>query len=150
MRLTKNFTLAEFTKSQTAERYGIDNTPGTREYNNLKLLCENILQPLRDDIEKPITINSGFRSLELNQMIGSSNTSQHVIGKAADIEVMGLSNFDLALYISHMYNYDQLILEYHYQGDPRSGWVHVSYNGRANRMQQLTINKHGTFPGIIH
>lgn len=158
MKLSTNFTLGEFTKSQTASRHGIDNTPYEEEVDAMIALCENVLQPIRDHFGKSVNINSGFRCLELNRRLGSSDRSQHVKGEAADIEIYGLSNYDLAEWIQDNLEFDQLILEFWYSeedeeknptGDPNMGWVHVSYSRFGdNRNQVLTINKHGTFPGL--
>ena len=100
MKLTDNFTLAELTKSQTAERCGIDNNPDKEHIENLQRLCNNILQPVRDYFQKPVTISSGYRSPELSQKIGSSSRSQHCKGEAADFEVPGVSNKELADFIN--------------------------------------------------
>ena len=77
MKLSKNFSLNEMTKSQTALRRGIDNEPTNDEIDNLRILCEYVLQPVREHFGKPVTINSGFRSKELNKAIGGSTTSDH-------------------------------------------------------------------------
>ena len=128
MNLTKNFSLLELTKSQTAERKGIDNTPSTEHQENLKLLCESVLQPVRDHFGKVVTISSGYRSPELCIAIGSKITSQHAKGQAADFEIFGVSNKSLADYIDSELHYDQLILEYWNESDPNSGWVHCSFS----------------------
>jgi len=91
MSLTKNFSLSELTKSQTAERKGIDNTPSAEHQENLKSLCTAILQPVRDHFGKVVTISSGYRSPELCTAIGSKITSQHAKGQAADFEIFGVS-----------------------------------------------------------
>ena len=96
MKLTANFSLNELTKSQTAERKGIDNTPSTEHQENLKKLCENVLQPVRDHFEQVVSVSSGYRSPELCTAIGSKITSQHARGEAADFEIFGVSNKELA------------------------------------------------------
>ena len=141
MNLTKNFSLLELTKSQTAERKGIDNTPSTEHQENLKLLCESVLQPVRDHFGKVVTISSGYRSPELCTAIGSKITSQHAKGQAADFEIFGVSNKTLADYIDSELHYDQLILEYWNESDPNSGWVHCSYSESNNRRQYLRAYK---------
>jgi len=100
MKLTANFSLNELTKSQTAERKGIDNTPSTEHQENLKKLCENVLQPVRDHFEQVVSVSSGYRSPELCTAIGSKITSQHARGEAADFEIFGVSNKELADYIN--------------------------------------------------
>ena len=141
MKLTSNFSLSELTKSQTAERKGIDNTPSTEHQENLKLLCESVLQPVRDHFGKVVTISSGYRSPELCVAIGSSTKSQHARGESADFEIFGLSNKVLADYIDQNLHYDQLILEYWNESDPNSGWVHCSFSAGNNRKQYLRAYK---------
>ena len=147
MKLSKNFSLKEMTASQTAERKGINNNPNDDQITALQKLCENILQPVRDHYATPVTVSSGFRSVALCEAIGSKATSQHAKGQAADFEVPGVDNYELALWIADNLPYDQLILEYYSGGN--SGWIHCSYvpNGRK---QKLTIdNYHGTRIGLI-
>ena len=141
MKLTANFSLLELTKSQTAERKGIDNTPSPEHQENLKLLCESVLQPVRDHFGKVVTISSGYRSPELCTAIGSKITSQHAKGQAADFEIFGVSNKALADYIDSGLHYDQLILEYWNESDPNSGWVHCSFSEGNNRKQYLRAYK---------
>ena len=137
MKLTENFSLNELTKSQTAERKGIDNTPSAEHQENLKSLCEMILQPIRDHFGQVVSVSSGYRSQELCVAIGSSTNSQHAKGESADFEIFGLSNKELADYIDENLDYDQLILEYWKESDPNSGWVHCSYTNGNNRKQYL-------------
>ena len=141
MSLTKNFSLIELTKSQTATRKGIDNTPSTEHQDNLKSLCTFILQPVRDHFSGVVSVSSGYRSPELCTAIGSKITSQHAKGEAADFEIFGVSNKELADYIHHNLDYDQLILEYWKESDPNSGWVHCSYRDGDNRKQYLRAYK---------
>ena len=132
MSLTKNFSLIELSKSQTATRKGIDNTPSAEQQDNLKSLCTFILQPIRDHFSRVVSVSSGYRSQELCLAIGSKITSQHAKGEAADFEIFGVSNKELADYIHEHLDYDQLILEYWKEEDPNSGWVHVSYKKEIN------------------
>jgi hypothetical protein len=141
MKLTANFSLSELTKSQTAERKGIDNTPSPEHQENLKSLCAAILQPVRDHFSRVVTVSSGYRSPELCVAIGSKTTSQHAKGEAADFEIFGLSNKTLADYIDSELLYDQLILEYWNESDPNSGWVHCSFSQGNNRKQYLRAYK---------
>lgn len=141
MRLSKNFVLSEFIKSTTAARLDIDNTPNQEVIDNLQLLVDQILQPLATEFGR-VTINSGYRSPELNKAVKGAEKSQHLTGCAADIEVPGMSNYDLALHIKENYDFDQLILEFYTPGDKNSGWVHVSISpSRKNRNEVLTIGK---------
>ena len=141
MKLTENFSLIELTKSQTAERKGIDNTPSPTHQENLKSLCVNVLQPVRDHFSRGVSISSGYRSEELCLAIGSKTTSQHARGEAADFEIFGISNKELANYVHFNLNYDQLILEYWKEEDPNSGWVHCSFSEGNNRRQYLRAYK---------
>ena len=141
MLLSKNFSLEELTKSQTATRKGIDNTPDPSHQANLKSLCACILQPIRDHFSQVVTVSSGYRSQELCLAIGSKTTSQHAKGEAADFEIFGVSNKELADYIHEHLDYDQLILEYWKESDPNSGWVHCSYSEGNNRKQYLKAYK---------
>ena len=141
MKLTENFSLNELTKSQTAERKGIDNTPSTEHQENLKSLCEMILQPIRDHFGQVVSVSSGYRSQELCVAIGSSTQSQHAKGEASDFEIFGVSNKELADWINENLTYDQLILEYWKESDPNSGWVHCSFSLNGNRKQYLRAYK---------
>jgi len=141
MKLTENFSLNELTKSQTAERKGIDNTPSAEHQENLKSLCEMVLQPIRDHFGQVVSISSGYRSPELCVAIGSSTKSQHAKGQASDFEIFGVSNKELADYIDQNLDYDQLILEYWKESDPNSGWIHCSFNTQGNRKQYLRAYK---------
>lgn len=141
MKLSKNFSMAEFTKSQTAERKGIDNTPQGEHLEAAKALFENVVQKVRDHFG-PTTINSGYRCPELNEAVGGSATSQHCHGEAADIEVPGVANADLANWIVENTDFDQVILEFYTPGIPDSGWVHVSYKADgSNRGKPMTASR---------
>ena len=126
MKLSANFSLSEMTKSQTAVRKDIDNTPTQEHIDNLKYVAVNLLQPIRDHFGKPVTVSSGYRSVELCEAIGSSSRSQHAKGEAADFEIPGMDNKELGLWIRDNIEYDQLILEFYKDGEPNSGWIHCS------------------------
>lgn len=131
-RLSKHFTLYELTRSQTAFRRGIDNTPPPEAYLSLVALCEHVLEPLRDLIGGPINVSSGYRSPVLNSLVGGAPESQHVLGEAADFTGW-LRNTSIVSALQHSaIPYDQCILEF---GD--AGWVHVSYQTNPRR-QLLT------------
>lgn len=151
--LSANFTLEELCKSQTALRRGIDNLPKEPEdtwiIENLTRVCGHVLQPVRDYFGVAFSPSSGYRSLALNRAIGSKDGSQHVKGEAADFEVAGIDNPDLAAWITENLDYDQVILEFYTPGDPNSGWVHCSATGGANRRVALTINGAGTQQGLV-
>jgi hypothetical protein len=138
MNLSPHFTLEEMIKSQAGDRAGIDNLPPPACREALRALCVNVLEPIRERFG-PVVITSGYRGPELNRIVGSSSSSQHPKGEAADIEVPGMANGDLARWIEKHLEYDQLILECYKPGIPSSGWVHVSYKAHTpNRKQELT------------
>ena len=141
MNLSKSFTLNELTKSQEATRLGIDNTPNEEHILNLKLLCENILQPIRDFYGMPLSVSSGYRSPELCEAIGSSRTSQHTRGQAADFEIFSVPNKEVADFVVKNLEYDQCILEFWNENEPNSGWIHCSFNNAGNRKQYLQAQK---------
>jgi len=141
MNLSPNFSLHELTKSETALRLELDNTPGEAETAALRLLCEKVLQPVRDHYGKGVKVNSGYRSPESNAAVGGSKTSDHCKGQAADIEIPGVPNAELAQWIMDNLEYTQLILEFYTPGIPDSGWVHVSYDPDNLKKQELTATK---------
>lgn len=141
MKLTSNFSLTELTRSQTATRKGIDNTPDAEQLDNLTALCECVLQPVRNYFGMVVRISSGLRVPELNSAIGGSTTSDHCKGMAADIEVPGVDNLALAEWVVKNLEFRQVILEFYTPGIPDSGWVHVSYNPSDNKKQALTATK---------
>ena len=136
MNLSRNFTLSELTKSDTAIRKGINNNPSPEQIEKLKLLCENILQPVRDHFGR-VKVTSGFRSVELCEAIGSSARSQHAKAEAADFECIGVDNAELSDWIHKNLPYDQLILEFYTPGEPNSGWIHCSYIEGTRRASYL-------------
>ena len=137
MKLTAHFALAEFTRSESAKRHGVLNEPTPEHLQNLIILCEKVLEPIRIKFG-PINISSGYRSKTLNHYIGGSLNSQHCEAKAADIDMDGMgsvSNKEIFEYIKNELEFDQLINEFNY------GWVHVSYNLGKNRRQILDALK---------
>ena len=143
MKITENFTLDELTKSQEAIRLGIPNEPSDEHVTNLILLCKNILQPLRNHFKITVSISSGYRSAALCEAIGSSATSQHTKGQAADFEIFGVHNKELSDWIVQNLDYDQCILEFWNENEPNSGWVHCSYSTNNNRKQYLKAQRIG-------
>ena len=140
MRLTRNFTYEELRRSDVAERRGINNSPRTKEeekrvIENLKALCMEVLQPLRDFLGKPVVISSGYRCAELNKAVGGVRNSQHMKGEAADIHV---ENTEHLLKIMHFImdetDFDQLIWERNRAG---TQWVHVSYKREGVNRHQV-------------
>jgi hypothetical protein len=142
MKLTKNFSLAEFTQSDTAERHGINNNPTTIHIENLRLLCVNVLQPLRDAIG-PIRISSGYRSEALNNAVNGSKTSDHSHGRAADIKFYKDGETKNALLwdeiLCNNLPFKQLIWEFGSDKEPR--WVHVAHEVNKNKGQMLKAYK---------
>ena len=136
MNLSRNFTLLELIKSDTAVRKGINNNPNAGQIEKLKGLCENILQPVRDHFGR-VKITSGFRSEDLCLAIGSSRNSQHAKSEAADFECVGVDNAEVADWVKMNCEVDQLILEYYTPGEPNSGWIHASYIPFNPRHQYL-------------
>lgn len=140
-RLSPHFRLRELERSQIAERHNIDNTVKEESvYKNLQLLCENVLEPVRNYYGIPFSPNSGYRCLDLNRRLKSSDTSQHVSGQAADIELPGISNYALGIWIKNNCEYDTVLLEFYKEGIPSSGWVHVSYVEGNNRKRALIFD----------
>lgn len=147
MKLSTNFSLEEMTKSQTALRKGIDNIPDQGSIDNMVKLCTEILQPVREHYGIPFTPSSGYRSPELCVAVGSNIKSQHAKGQAADFEVPGVSNMELAEFIMRTLPFDQLILECFTGGN--TGWVHCSYVHEP-RKEVLTYDRaNGYREGLI-
>lgn len=137
MNISKHITLIEATKSQTAIRKGIDNTPDEATIERMKLVAEKIFEPIRERFGVPIGVSSFYRSPKLNKAIGGAKNSQHVTGEAIDIDADifgGVTNQEIFNFVKYHLNFDQLIREY---GD--KGWVHVSYRSEGNRGQVLEI-----------
>ena len=143
MKLTENFSLSELTRSQTATRKGIDNSPDDAQLTALRDLCANILQPIRDHFGKSVRISSGLRVPELNSAIGGSTTSDHCKGMAADFEIAGVDNRELAIFIRDNMKFKQLILEFYEAGIPDSGWVHCSFDPDNLKADVKTAKKVG-------
>ena len=136
MNLSKNFSIEEMCRSNTARVKGLPNVPNAEQVKNLQQLCKNVLQPLRDHLGKPVAINSGFRSQAVNMAVGGANNSQHMKGEAADIKCKDYPYAKMIYaWIMDNLKFDQVILE-------RKGnavWVHVSYRTGKNRQQALQI-----------
>ena len=136
--LSEHFSLKELTRSETATRKGIDNTPNPTHMHNLTLVCKNILEPVRKHFGKPVQINSAYRGPKLNAAVGGSAKSQHCNGEAVDFEIDGMSNLDLAKWVASNLDFDQVILEfYNPKEGPNSGWVHASYASQGKQRKQI-------------
>ena len=141
MKLSPNFTLDEMTASDTAARRGLDNTPDDAAIRNLALLCDELLEPIRAAVGRPVTITSGYRAVMVNRAIGSNDRSQHTNGQACDFKVRGITPLDVCYMVEALdLPYDQLIHEF-------GQWVHVSISDTPRR-QTLTIDRQGTRPGL--
>lgn len=142
MKLSAHFDLGEFTRSESAKREGLDNTPTPEHLENIKILCEKVLEPIRLRFG-PINISSGYRGKMLNHFIGGSISSDHCVGRAADIDMddmgSGITNTEIFNYIKDNLDYDQLIWEFGTKEKP--DWVHVGYRGKENRKQTLRATK---------
>lgn len=145
MKLSKNLSLSEVTKSNTAKRRGISNEPSIEHLENLKAVAENIFQPLREEFMCPIFVSSGYRSEALNEAIGGSKTSQHSKGEALDLDadVYGvITNADIFNFALDRLDFDQLIWEFGTDENP--DWVHISYKKDSrNRHQVLKAVRKG-------
>jgi len=141
MKLSNNLSLNEMTRSNTAQRRGIDNSPTPEHIENMKVLAEKIFQPIREHFDRPIFVSSGYRSKALNTAIGGSQTSQHSTGEAVDIDMDGttLSNTDVFNYIKDNLDFDQLIWEF--GNDQKPDWVHVSYKANGPQRKSILVAK---------
>jgi zinc D-Ala-D-Ala carboxypeptidase len=178
MNISKHFTLAELTYSETADRHNIDNSADSSIIKILKTTAEKILEPARINFGIPFRPNSCYRGEKLEKQIcwGGDNINSsfakwckrkakivneeswasyfalktHPQGFAVDFEIAGVSNYDLALWLSiNTPSFHQIILEFYLPGKPTSGWVHASYiNPEENKEQLLTINKYGNKIGL--
>ena len=143
--VSKNISYAEATRSDTAKRLGIDNTPNAEQFSNMIHVAENVFQPVREHFDTPIYVSSFFRSEALNKAIGGSSSSTHMKGEAMDLDaaVYGkISNGVIFHYIKDNIEFDQLIWEF---GDSKNpDWVHVSLSKNNNRNQILVAKRvHG-------
>ena len=137
MQISKHLSLAEVSRSETAKRRGINNTPSGEHLENFKKLAENIFEPIREHFGVPIHISSGYRSKELNAAVGGSSSSQHCQGEAIDIDMDGTSitNAEIFNYIKDNLNFDQMIWEFGNDSNP--DWVHVSYESTGKQRKQI-------------
>ena len=145
MKISPNLNLAEITRSDTAKRHGIDNTPNTEHLENFKLLADKVFEPIREHFKTPIFISSGYRSKALNAFIKGSASSQHCTGQAIDIDMDGsngeVTNRMVFDFIKNKLDFDQLIWEFGTDFNP--DWVHVSYVKGKNRKQKLKAVRSG-------
>lgn len=138
MQLSKNLSLKEVIKSNTATSLGISNTPEDWEIKNLVAVAQNIFQPIRDHFGIPIGVSSGYRSKELNKAIGGSKYSQHMIGEALDIDADihgGVTNAEIFNYVKNNLEWDQMIWEF--GDDEQPDWVHISYKQMGKNRKEV-------------
>ena len=137
MQLSKNLSLAEVMRSETAKRKGISNMPTPEHIENFKKLAENVFQPIREHFGCPIHISSGYRSAALNKAVGGSASSQHCTGEAIDIDMDGTSitNKQVFDFVKEHVNFDQMIWEFGTDTNP--DWVHVSYESTGKQRKQV-------------
>ena len=139
MQISKHLSLAEVSRSETAKRRGINNTPSGEHLENFKMLAENVFEKIREHFGVPIHISSGYRSKELNKAIGGSATSQHCSGEAIDIDMdgsaNGVTNAQVFNFIKDNLQFDQLIWEF--GSDTNPDWVHVSYESTGKQRKQI-------------
>jgi zinc D-Ala-D-Ala carboxypeptidase len=137
MKLSEHLELSEVIRSESAKRRGISNMPTEEHIKNLKLIAENVFEPIRANFRQPIRISSGYRSQSLNAAIGGATRSQHSSGEALDIDMDGtaLSNKEIFNFIKEKLSFDQLIWEFGTDNNP--DWVHVSYNANGNQRKQV-------------
>lgn len=139
MQISKHVSLIEATKSDTATRKGIDNTPTEAQIASMKLVAEKCFEPIRANFDKPIHISSFFRCDKLNKAIGGVSTSQHGKGEAMDLDADtfgGVTNQEIFEWAKANLKYDQLIRE-GVNKDGTGGWIHISYKAKGNRQQTL-------------
>lgn len=139
-----NFKISELIHSDTAIKYNINNMPDVNSLDNILNLITYCLQPIRDKIKKPMIITSGYRSLEVNRIVGGATNSQHRIGQAVDFKIPGMTSRQIVDFIKKSgIEYDQLIEEY----SNNTSWVHISYNKGKNRKQTF-LYKNGVYTKI--
>ena len=138
MNLSKHVTRKEFERSDVATKFSIPNSMNEAQLKSAIALCENVFEPIRAKVGKPIRINSGFRSLAVNKRIGGASSSQHCKGEAMDLD---LTSRELFEWIIKNVEYDQIIFEF--GDDKNAAWFHISYRKGNNRKQALRAIKVG-------
>ena len=134
MKLSEHFTLEELTFSETGTRHNIPNVPDEEQKNNLKWLTSFVLEPLRQQLARPVIVVSGFRNKQINKLVKGAKNSQHTLGQAADIKVPGMPLKQVFDFIQRNIPFDQLIYEF-------DSWIHISYAKHSNRSEVLIATK---------
>ncbi len=142
MYISDHFNINEANKSHVALRNHIHNQAPENLNNNLEIMAQNILEPIRDEYGEPFSPQSWYRSAELNNFIGGAKNSFHTQGLAVDLELLGWDNYDFAIWCSEYLDYDKIILEYYQKNKAQSGWVHIQLmpNPDDNRGMFLTFD----------
>lgn len=136
-KIKKYFTIDELCYSNTAEKNNIDNTPNKEQINNLQILIDDVLQPLRIAYNKPIIVSSGFRCPELNRLVGGKSNSQHLYGQAADIVPKDNNDIEILFELcKKLPSFDQLLFE----KSKSTKWIHISYKDLVNNRKQVIDN----------
>lgn len=148
MKVSENFYLSEVVKSESALRLKIDNSLPPILLSNAKLIAEAILEPIRAHYKMKFSPKSWYRCPALNKAIGGSPRSEHMEATAVDIELIGITNLALARWIRDNLKFNQLILEHYTDGEPNSGWVHVSHNAVHNKQEVLRYDGKGYKQGL--
>jgi|LWDU01.1.fsa_nt_gi hypothetical protein len=148
-KISKNFSWKEYENSTTAKRNNIDNSVPEELKPAVSLLFDKVVQPVREKFG-PTRINSGYRCLELNTLIGSSNKSQHTKGEAVDLEVIGTDNQLVAEWIYNNCDFDQLILEFYDGTDPNSGWIHVSRKYQGDQRHSSLTSSYNSLGKCVY
>ena len=148
--VSKHFTWHELLFSQTAQSKGIKNYPSLMATANLTRVALTCLEPARRHFDRSAKITSGYRSPALNRAIGGSMTSNHSIGCAADFEIRGVDNYEVAKWMAeNLPTFDEIILEAYTSGQPNSGWIHVAVRPEANRKKVLTWDRKKYMQGLV-
>lgn len=137
VKLSENFTLNEFLKSETAERLEIDNRPSVKVIDNLKWLTLAIMQPVRTHFGSIVIITSGFRCAMLNKAVGGQPSSQHLMGQACDFIMPNVNPKIVFDYIKNNLDFDQLLFEYDKKGNR---WIHVSHRHDGKNRRHAIFN----------
>lgn len=148
MRLSPHFSLHEMCRSQLASRLAIDNRPDAAAVSCMRVLCTQVLEPIRAHVKRPFSPSSGFRCRALNRALGSQDTSQHCLGQAVDVDILDLGRQDLAQWIVASLAFDQLIIEYPQADNVAAGWLHISFVTGGNRNETLTKTPAGYHRGF--
>lgn len=145
IKVSSHFTLYEATRSSTATRRSIRNVPSAAEIKQIEQVAIHILEPPRVHYKRSITPSSWFRCLVLNRAVGSEDSSQHPLAQAVDFEISGIDNLELAHWMEHNVDFDQLIMEFYDSNDPAGGWIHGSYVSKDSNRHEIITYSNGVY-----